>query len=67
MRFFSSARKVRESGVELGPGQYHLAVAGGCASHLVTDLITEASKGWRTHPLPRGGTDPAQAGASMLL
>src|SRR6185369_9258956 len=35
---------------------YHLAVAGGCASRVATDQKL------RTHPLPRGGTDPIQRG-----
>jgi len=44
-----------ESGTLFGQGQYHLAVAGG----YVVDALR--SKMLRTHPLPRGGTDPVQA------
>jgi len=39
----------------LGYGQYHLAVAGGCEANVMIDKV-----GLRTHPLPRGGTDPVQ-------
>src|SRR5262249_48170259 len=42
-----------KSEIILGPGQYHLAVAGGCVAYLDWSLR-------RTHPLPRGGTDPVQ-------
>ena len=38
----------------LGQGQYHLAVAGG----YVVDAF--GIQRLRTHPLPRGGTDPVQ-------
>src|SRR5689334_1873932 len=40
----------------LGSGQYHLAVAGRCAA-----LSECVALRLRTHPLPRGGTDPTQA------
>jgi len=44
----------------LGPGQYHLAVAGGYA-------VGCDPKGCAcTHPLPRGGTDPVQVGYQRL-
>ncbi len=54
--------------INVGPGQYHLAVAGGCVAmprllnHLALDLRCGyfASQPLRTHPLPRGGTDPVQ-------
>src|SRR6185503_3626934 len=39
------------SSIVLGQGQNHLAVAGGCAA---------SSERLRTHPLPRGGSDPVQ-------
>ena len=46
--------------VELGSAQYHLAVAGG----YVVDAL--GSQRLRTHPLPRGGTDPIQVGYLLL-
>jgi hypothetical protein len=44
----------QESEIILGQGQNHLAVAGG----YVVDAL--GIKRLRTHPLPRGGSDPAQ-------
>jgi len=43
---------------ELGPGQYHLAVAGG--STIRTQNNRDFTYRSLTHPLPRGGTDPIQ-------
>src|SRR5262249_33478276 len=51
--FNSRAVKGLQYDAVLGHGPYHLAVAGGCAACLDWSLR-------RTHPLPRGGTDPAQ-------
>src|SRR5690242_5225373 len=45
----------QKSGVELGSGQYHLAVAGGCAAFRPVVMGSVAAR-LRTHPLPRGGT-----------
>jgi ligand-binding sensor domain-containing protein len=51
-------RLVSEVSSQLGPGQYHLAVAGGCAAfRRCSDKLATRL---RTHPLPRGGTDPVQ-------
>src|SRR6185295_14476904 len=47
----------------LGPGQYHLAVAGGYAVGYET--LSNRARLRRTHPLPRGGTDPVQAELAM--
>ena len=51
--------------VEVGPGQYHLAVAGGCAAFWRRDEPVAGRL--RTHPLPRGGTDPVQVRLMTLM
>jgi len=42
-------------GTLLGQGQNHLAVAGGCRAAFWIPARLR-----RTHPLPRGGSDPVQ-------